>query len=239
MKKLYILKAGTSLPAVIKSDGDFDTLIIKKSGIPSSSCVTINNFSYYRYRIPPDAGGFIITGSHSMITDQQRWMTQLSGMIKDIAAAGVPLLGICFGHQAIANALGGKVDNLAAGIEIGTALVRQTTEAGNDLLFKHIPFSFKAFTSHTQTITSMPPNSKNLAFSKEEKYQAVCYKNDKIWGVQFHPEFNIRVTREYIKYFGDILTKSGKDPRNIIDNLKPDTNGEILLQEFCKICQVI
>lgn len=239
MKKLYILKAGSSLPTVIGSEGDFDTLVKKKSGIPSSSCVTIDNFSYYRYRIPTDAGGFIITGSHSMITDTQRWMLQLSVMIRDIAAAGVPLLGICFGHQAISTALGGKVDNLPSMIEIGTSAVRQTSEAGNDLLFQNIPYSFKAFTSHTQTVTLLPSGARNLAFSKLEKFQGVCYKDENIWGVQFHPEFSTRVMKEYIKHFKDIIVASGNDPDYLMDNLEPDTHGEILLQEFCKICQVI
>lgn len=239
MKKLYILKAGTSLDRVIRSEGDFEKLIINKSGIPALSCEIISNFSYYHYRIPPDAGGFIITGSHSMVTDKNHWIIQLSSMIREILKSGVPLLGICFGHQLISTVMGGEVDTIDSGMEIGTVNIRKTSEAKDDVLFKHMPNSFHAFASHTQTITSLPGSAKCLAGNIIEKNHAVCYEPGRVWGVQFHPEFTNNVTKEYIQHFHNNIISSGGNPHRILNSLKPDTHGELLLSEFCKLCQVI
>ncbi|WP_309762920.1 glutamine amidotransferase-related protein [Agrobacterium pusense] len=61
----------------------------------------------------PEAGSFtsaIITGSWSMVTDREEWSEQTAGWIRQVFSAGARLFGVCYGHQLMAHALGGRVD---------------------------------------------------------------------------------------------------------------------------------
>ena len=68
--------------------------------------VTVGQFSDSRNRID----GVVITGSPASVLDPDAWVERLMVLIRQIVAAGVPLFGGCFGHQAVARALGGQVE---------------------------------------------------------------------------------------------------------------------------------
>ena len=72
--------------------------------------------------LPPVAGvaGAIITGSAAMVTERLPWSERTAGWIRDAMDVELPLFGVCFGHQLMAHALGGRVDYLPGGCEIGT-----------------------------------------------------------------------------------------------------------------------
>src|SRR5688572_21533998 len=76
-----------------------------------------------RLQAPPSREGFagtIVTGSGAMVTDRHEWSERSAQWLRDAAHDGMPLLGICYGHQLIAHALGGEVDYHPAGREMGT-----------------------------------------------------------------------------------------------------------------------
>ena len=66
-----------------------------------------------------DAEGWLITGSRHGAYDDLPWIAPLEALIRQAVAEGVPLVGICFGHQIVAQALGGKVEKFAGGWAVG------------------------------------------------------------------------------------------------------------------------
>ena len=89
-------------------------------------------FLYIREAGPRGADGFIMTGSSSSVTERAPWMLRSEELIRRIAEAGTPLLGICFGHQMVGQALGGRVAKNPRGREIGTVDVRVVPHAPRD-----------------------------------------------------------------------------------------------------------
>src|SRR5690606_14497497 len=95
--------------------------------------------------------GVIVTGSAAMVTDRHDWSEQAAAWLRDAAHAGLPLLGICYGHQLIAHALGGKVGPNEVGREMGTVCIHLQPAAKDDPLFAGVPRSFAAQATHLQS----------------------------------------------------------------------------------------
>jgi len=110
-----------------------------------------------------------------------------------------PILGICLGHQAIARALGGVVEE-ALRPEYGPMTVEVIKE---NELFKGFPRKFKAWMSHNDEVVSLPLGFKHLARSDMCKIQAMGSSEGKIYGVQFHPE--VEHTEYGLKLFKNFL----------------------------------
>jgi GMP synthase-like glutamine amidotransferase len=102
--------------------------------------------------------GVLVSGSGAMVTDRADWSERAADWLRHAHARGLPMLGICYGHQLIAHALGGEVDWHPAGREMGTVEVRLEPGAQADPLFAGLPERFPAQTSHLQTVLQgLPP----------------------------------------------------------------------------------
>lgn len=105
----------------------------------------------------PDAGsyaGVIVTGSGAMVTEREAWSERSADWLHGAAHAGVPLLGICYGHQLIAHALGGEVGDNPRGREMGTFEIETTGAAEADPLFAGAGPRFLAQTFPVQRSTA-------------------------------------------------------------------------------------
>ena len=172
MKKLIIIKAGSTFPSIQQSLGDFDDWVINGTGLPGIP-ISVVKVSENEVLPPVDKVlGVIITGSHAMITDRELWMQALEVWLREVFDRNIPLLGICFGHQILAVAMGGHSDYHPNGREIGTVSIRLTPEGKQDRLLGFLPEDFLAHTTHAQTIIKLPKNAVKLAENSFENNHA-------------------------------------------------------------------
>jgi len=151
----------------------------------------------------------IITGSSAMVSDHAEWVERTAGWLQEAVLLSVPTLGICFGHQLLAYALGGEVADNPAGVEVGTVEVTMSHVAQDDLLLGGMK-TIAVQASHRQSVSRLPEQAECLAATTMDENHAFCV-NDRCWGLQFHPEFNADITRHYIDYYHDELESVGRE----------------------------
>jgi len=125
----------------------------------------------------------ILSGGPSSVTAGKNYVS--AEIVKKVWEGwDVPLLGLCWGHQAIAYTLGGKVEK-GGSAEYG---LEKIFVDNPDLLFKDVPVEFTAWASHFDEVKSLPEGFIALAHSDSCAIEAVRHKERRIFGCQFHPE---------------------------------------------------
>ena len=196
MATLTVIKTGGTLPSLRAQRGDFEDWILEGMGLESGQARVVDVAA--GQPLPPagSAGPVVITGSHDMVTDRLGWSERTASWLADVVASGTMILGICYGHQLLAHALGGSVDYNPRGQEMGTTEVALLAAAGADVLLAGLPSRIEVNVSHSQSVVTLPPGAIRLAENAWDANQAfrvgAC-----AWGVQFHPEFDAEVMRFY------------------------------------------
>lgn len=158
-----------------------------------------------------DYTGVLVSGSPAMVTERRDWSERSAAWLRDAAEADRPILGICYGHQLLAHALGGEAGDNPRGREMGTVDVRLENAANDDPLFAGLPQSFRAQVTHLQSALRMPEGGVLLATSDLEACQAFRWGRA-TWGLQFHPEFSAERMHGYVRARADALRAEGHDP---------------------------
>lgn len=233
MKKIVIIKTGDSISSLVARRGDFEDWIIDNMGCGHSSTLVV---SVHQGETPPDfnlIAGVVITGSHELVTDQADWTQRTASWLVEAIAHKIPILGICFGHQILAIALGGKVGNTPAGPEFGTVPISLTAASINDPIFGNLPRTIEVQTSHFQSILDLPPKATLMAFSGKDPHAAIRF-GPCVWGVQFHPEFDADIATAYIHEFSKTLEDSNEDFAALLGNCKDTDIGGLILRRFAE-----
>ncbi len=234
MKKLIIIKAGSTFPIIQQVSGDFDDWVINGTGL-SDIAISVVNVAENAVLPPTDnVLGVIITGSHAMVTDRELWMQALEVWLREVFECNIPLLGICFGHQILAVAMGGYSDYHPNGREIGTVSIRLTPEGKQDRLLGFLPDEFLAHATHVQTVIRLPANAVRLAENSFEINHAFRL-GDNAWGVQFHPEFTADIMRTYVAEQSASLISEGYDIAELSLAVCNTYTANMLLQRFMAI----
>lgn len=184
---------------------------------------------------PRDADAFIITGSASSVTERAPWMLRAERLVRAIVDARVPLLGVCFGHQMIAQALGGRVERNPRGREIGSV---RLTRVADDPIFAGLPRSFDVNATHVDAVTRLPPGARLLATTSLDEASAFSI-GDTVKAVQFHPEFDDDVMRGYVLARADAIVGEGGDPAAILARVHAATSGRSVVPRFMRLARVI
>ncbi|MEF8830178.1 MAG: type 1 glutamine amidotransferase, partial [Halobacteriales archaeon] len=124
------------------------------------------------------------------VYDDHEWIHRTTDWIRRVHAADVPTLGVCWGHQAVAQALGGRVVDMGE-YELG---YRPVSRLDTDPLFEGVPERFTAFETHSDRVAELPPGATTLA---RNDFGVQAFRVDGTYGVQFHPEYD-RETAEWV-----------------------------------------
>ena len=237
MKPILIIKTGSVKNEFLAAHQDFDEMIIMNAGIDAANVQVVQVFQGEILPDPDDVSGAIITGSVAMVTDRELWSVYTEQWIRKASKRDLPILGICYGHQLIAQALGGEVIFHPGGFELGTVAIMLNEDGMEDELLGVLPQSFRGHVIHSQTVRQLPPGAVNLASNDFESNHAFRYGWN-IWGVQFHPEFTAAFMRDFIVQEGSSLNKDAEELEHIQASLHENEFGKDLLQRFTSICEL-
>lgn len=209
--KLVILKTGSTYPSLKARFGDFDRWFVR--GLGSGLDISVVNVAAGESPGHPEEwDGIVVTGSPAMVTDREEWSELTGAWLAQAVDQQIPLLGVCYGHQLLAHALGGDVGYHPRGRESGTYTVECLAAAETDPLFTRLPANFKAQLTHRQSILTLPEGAVLLARNSFEPHQAFRV-GPCAWGVQFHPEFSDEVMAAYLEVQAPDLEKEQLDVR--------------------------
>ena len=173
---------------------------------------------------PEEDSAWIITGSAHSVYDNFEWIDYLRMKLIEMSKAKKPVLGICFGHQLIADTFGGVVKLNSKGWELGSCEIKLTQTGVKNGLFLGLPNPLRVYQSHQDVVLSLPKGAVLLG-ENEMGIQSFLYK-DNFYAVQFHPEFTKIVMEKYL----DIRYRKG------IISEKPIVNeskyGNIIFNNF-------
>lgn len=140
--------------------------------------------------------GCVVTGSRSSVYWDEEWIAPLKDWVAEAIDRDLPVLGVCYGHQLVADVLGGTIEDMGE-YELG---YREVTHLGDSPLFEGIDEEFLVFVSHSDRVSELPPGATRIA---ENEYGIHGFRKDDVFGVQFHPEYD-RETAEAIAMGKDI-----------------------------------
>lgn len=192
-----IVQTGSTLPAVRARHGDFPEWFRRGLGLRRDEVDVL--VADATDTLPPvDAyAGVVVTGSPAMVSERHAWSERTAQWLAATIDAGNAVLGVCYGHQLIAHALGGVVDYHPHGREVGTVAIQCLPGATGDALLGTAPAHFAAHASHQQSVLELPPGARALARSAHDPHHAVRFA-PRAWGLQFHPEFSAAIMRGYL-----------------------------------------
>lgn len=240
MKNVLLLKAGETAPSVRLSVGDYEQWFLQTLGLEG-----------YRFDIvpvcqgarpPADATAYdavMMTGSPLSVTQLAPWMERAAECMLKAASRGVPVLGVCFGHQLLAHAYGGRVVRNRNGREIGTVEVTLTEAGRRDALFDGLPERFSVQATHEDIVEPAHDGARVLASNANTVAQAVAFREN-VRGVQFHPELQPEAMRAVIQARAERLEAEavargvarGERVPRLLAGLAPTPAGRRILQNF-------
>ena len=224
--KITILSCGPGLEDIVSQYGHSSEWIPSIINNPTidyniKNVYLDNNFSLDK------CDGYIITGSKYSVYDSLDWIKNLKDYVKCIISNNFSILGICFGHQLIAECLGGTVRKNQLGWELGSYPIYLTEDGLGSPLFRDIDKQPIVYQSHKDCVLELPKQAVQLAYN--QKCTQAFQIDGSIYSVQFHPEFSWNVMKKYVS----VRNSSGV----IVDDpsIPKSTQGHLVLRNFINL----
>ncbi|KAG8056809.1 hypothetical protein GUJ93_ZPchr0002g25802 [Zizania palustris] len=173
--------------------------------------------------------GFVISGSPNDAYADDLWILRLCLLIRELVAMRKRLLGICFGHQVICRALGGRVGKARGGWDIG---IREVAMADPlppfrflDAVRQGLPAPYAKITEiHQDEVWELPVGADLLASSSKTDVEVFC-AGDRVLGIQGHPEYTNDILLNLVDRLssaGSITMAFAEDVKSQLENTEPD-----------------
>ena len=228
-RHILILQTGDVPAGIIKNTENFERMFLDAADY--SAC-RVEIIRAHEENLPLSAAayaGIIVTGSPAMVSDREPWSEAAAAWLRKAINAGAAVLGVCYGHQLIAHALGGLVSFSPAGKELGTHAINLKPGAPRHPWLGGLPYTFPASLAHSQSVLALPAGARVLASSCYEPYQIVAYGR-RVLTLQFHPEFTGPIMQAYVDY----ATAQGRSrhPAHLGAPVRDTPEARLVLQNF-------
>ncbi|WP_439106546.1 glutamine amidotransferase-related protein [Congregibacter sp.] len=203
--KLGILKTDAVREEWVGSFGEYPDMFMSLLGTRDPSM----EFVVYDVRLgeyPTDideVDGYLITGSRHSVYDELPWIAPLMSFVQELDARRKKLVGICFGHQLIAHALGGRTEKASVGWGVG---IHHHRFSERPAWFDDGDLEFPILVTHQDQVTVNATGAKVLA-SSDFCPNAVCQIGEHILTLQGHPEFVNEYSRAIMEFRREIITE--------------------------------
>ena len=175
--------------------------------------VTAGNFP----ESPEVCDAYVITGSPKGTYEEDAWIGELMEFIRASYAAGKKLIGICFGHQILAQALGGHSEKSEKGVGLGLKTFTVETTHDKPWLNDNVD-TCSLYFAHQDQVTKLPPGAELLG-GNEFCPNAFYTIEDQVLGIQGHPEFTRQIMDDILS-----VVREGAD-QAIIEEAKNSVNA--------------
>lgn len=194
--KLGILQCGNSPEKIIEQYGPYDGLFKTLLGPDSFDYQTFAVVDGVFPTSIDTADAWLITGSKHGVYEPLPWIAPLEEFVRTAYAAKKPMVGICFGHQMLAQALGGRVEKFSGGWIAGTREYKLDAQTGATVAVLNA--------WHQDQVVELPKNARALGSSKGCQYAAIAFSENTV-SLQPHPEFENDYVELLLKERGDAL----------------------------------
>lgn len=232
MKPVLILSTGRTLPAIQSRRGDFEDWFTAGLGKP----VVVHNAQISVPGSAQNYSGVVVTGSGSMVSQRLDWSEKTAAWLMGAVADGVPVLGVCYGHQLLAHAHGAVVGLNPRGREIGSKPLQLEPGCSADPLLQGLQAPVFVQTSHEEAVLTLPAGTEVLATTEQDPYHLLRF-SENAWGVQFHPEFDADIMRSYIEIRRDALLAEGLDANELLAEVRETPQAWGLLETFAALLE--
>ncbi|TYJ40553.1 hypothetical protein E1A91_A04G148400v1 [Gossypium mustelinum] len=159
--------------------------------------------------------GFVITGSCNDAHGNDAWICRLVSLLKKLDSLNRKVLGICFGHQVLSRALGGKTGRAITGWDIGVTTIHFSSSSSKLFSSLKIPTTLSIIECHRDEVQELPPKAEVIAWSEKTGVEMFRYGNH-IMGIQGHPEY----TKDILVHLIDRLSQRDFIVDSYADDLK-------------------
>ena len=221
--KLAILETGAPPPALAERFGDYPAMFERMLG-PGFE---IGRFDVAAGELPANASAYqayLITGSPAGVYDPLPWIERLKQFLR--SAKDRKMVGICFGHQVMAEAFGGKVEksDMGWGIGLQSYAIDRVEPWMDQVATIAIP------ASHQDQVVEQPPNTRIIASSPFTPLAGLAWTDRPAMSVQFHPEFE----PEYAKALIEARREKMPNPDDAIASLGEPNDRERVADWVCR-----
>jgi len=198
--KIGILETGQLRDAMIGRFDPYPVMFERFVGLGGHD-FKFETFCVIGGEMPPSVyacDGWLITGSRHGVYDKLAWMAPLEDFIRELAAARMPLIGVCFGHQIIAEAFGGEVVKSDKGWGVG---LQQYRIEQSHAWMESGPQQVAIYAYHQDQVVKCPASAQVFLSSEFCPFAGLSY-GDSIISVQAHPEFDADFENFLLETFG-------------------------------------